>query len=98
MRANVRALQERAADSAALARYEEVAKLLTGRDAARASDGVGWVEELCKALKVPSLGELGLKEEEVATAATSSRKSGSMKGNPIALTDDELIEVLRKSL
>ena len=98
MRANVRALQERAADSAALARYEEIGRLLTGSDTARAAEGVAWVEELCKALKVPSLGELGLKEEEVATAATSSRKSGSMKGNPIALTDDELIEVLRKSL
>ncbi|UCC23441.1 MAG: iron-containing alcohol dehydrogenase, partial [Planctomycetota bacterium] len=98
MRANVRALQERAADSAALARYDEIGQLLTGSDTARAAEGVAWVEELCEALEVPSLGELGLKEEEVATAATNSRKSGSMKGNPIALTDDELIDVLRKSL
>jgi alcohol dehydrogenase class IV len=98
MGVNVRALRERAADSAALTRYDEIGQLLTGSDTARASDGVGWVEELCEALDVPSLGKLGLKEEEVATAAASSRKSGSMKGNPIALTDDELVEVLRKSL
>jgi alcohol dehydrogenase class IV len=98
MRVNVRALQERAADSAALGRYDEIAQLLTGTATARAGEGVAWVEELCEALKAPSLGELGLKEEDLATAAANSRKSSSMKGNPIALTEEELIQVLRKSL
>ncbi len=98
MRVNVRALQKRAADSEALERYDEIARLLTGKATARAADGVAWVEELCEALKVPSLGESGLKEADIATAATNSRKSSSMKGNPIALTDDELIQILRKIL
>jgi alcohol dehydrogenase class IV len=98
MRVNVRALQERAADSEALERYDEIAQLLTGTATARAADGVAWVEELCEALKVPSLGELGLKEEDTATAVANSQKSSSMKGNPIELTDDELIQILQKSL
>ncbi|UCF44630.1 MAG: iron-containing alcohol dehydrogenase [Planctomycetota bacterium] len=98
MRVNVRVLQERAADSVALGRYDEIAQLLTGTSTVRAGEGVAWVEELCEALKVPSLGELGLKEEDLATAAANSRKSSSMKGNPIALTDEELVQVLRKSL
>ncbi len=44
--ANVRALQARAADSPALARFDEVGRILTGRSTARASDAVTWIEEL----------------------------------------------------
>jgi len=53
--ANVQALQRRAADSAALGRYDEIAQLLTGTATAQAVDGVRWVQELCEALKVPPL-------------------------------------------
>ena len=97
METNVQALQKRAAGSPALARYDEVAQLLTGKLTARADDGVAWVQELCGALKVPSLAEFGLKEEDLPAVVAKSRKSSSMKGNPIALTDDELVEILKKS-
>ena len=97
MQANVQALQSRAAGSPALARYNEVAQLLTGRATARAVDGVRWVQELCATLKVPSLAEFGLKEQDFQTVVEKSQKSSSMKGNPIVLTDDELMEILKKS-
>jgi alcohol dehydrogenase class IV len=95
--ANVQALQRRAADSSALARYDEIARLLTGTAAAQAVDGVRWVQELCEALKVPHLTEFGLKEQDFPTVIAKSQKSSSMKGNPIALTDDELMNILRKA-
>ncbi len=98
METNVQALQKRATDSAALARYDEVAQLLIGKPAARADDGVAWVQELCAALKVPSLAEFGLKEEDLPAVVAKSQKSSSMKGNPIVLTDDELVEILKKGL
>jgi len=47
---NVRALQERLPESAALHRYNEVAQILTGSGSATADDGVAWVQELCDAL------------------------------------------------
>jgi alcohol dehydrogenase class IV len=97
METNVQALQKRAAGSPALTRYDEVAQLLIGKLTARADDGVAWVQELCGALKVPSLAEFGLKEGDLSAVVAKSRKSSSMKGNPIVLTDDELVEILKKS-
>ena len=94
--ANLQALRGRAVDSAALARYDEIAKFLTGTVTARAVDGLAWVQELCAALKVPPLAEFGLKEQDFPTVVAKSRRSGSMKGNPITLTDDELMEILKK--
>ena len=97
MEANVRALQSRAADSAALIRYDRVAQLLTGDAKAHASDGVTWVRDLCVVLEAPSLAELGLKERDLPTIVAKSRRSSSMKGNPIELTDDELTGILREA-
>jgi alcohol dehydrogenase class IV len=96
MEANVRALQARMPDSPALARYDEVAKLLTGKGAARANDGVAWIQELCQALDVPPLSDFGLTEDDFPTVAEKARKASSMKGNPILLTDEELTEILGK--
>ena len=53
--ANVRALRERDASSPALARYDEVARILTGRPAARAEDGAAWLRALGAELEIPPL-------------------------------------------
>jgi alcohol dehydrogenase class IV len=98
MEANVQALQARAPGSPALARYDEVAQILTGMATARAADGIAWLQDLCAALKVPSLVEFGLKEADLATVVANSEKASSMKGNPIALTPRELTEILRKAI
>ncbi|MHC4666541.1 MAG: iron-containing alcohol dehydrogenase [Planctomycetota bacterium] len=98
MEVNVRALQRRSTDSPALGRYDEVAQLLTGQRETQATDGVQWVQELCGVLNVPPLAEFGLKEEGFPAVVQKARKSSSMKGNPIALTDAELAEILRESL
>ncbi|MHC4395556.1 MAG: iron-containing alcohol dehydrogenase [Planctomycetota bacterium] len=97
MQANVEALQKRGAGSAALSRYDEVAQLLTGKAAAQAVDGLAWVQELCGVLKVSPLAEFGLQEQDFQAVIAKSRKSSSMRGNPVTLTDDELTEILRKS-
>jgi len=90
-------LRKSEAAGAALARYDEIARLLTGTDAAQAVDGVAWVQELCEALKVPPLTEFGLKEQDFPAVVAKSQKSSSMKGNPVTLTDDELMEILKKA-
>jgi alcohol dehydrogenase class IV len=97
MEANVHALQARMPDSPALARYDEVAQLLTGRTTARAADGVAWMQDLCEALSVPPLSDFGLTADEFPTVVEKARKASSMKGNPITLTNDELSEILRKA-
>ena len=97
MKSNVRALQGRQPDSAILSRYAEVAQLLTNKTTATAADGVTWVRDLCIALNVPSLTEFGLTERDFPTAITKAQKSSSMKGNPIKLTKDELLEIIEKA-
>lgn len=95
MEANVQALRQRNATSPALAKYDEAARLLTGKHTAQAPDAVTWVRELCLALKVPSLARFGLKQQDFETIAAKAKKSSSMKGNPVALTDDELLNIIR---
>jgi len=94
MEANLRALRLRQPDSPAIARYTEVARLLTGNPAASAEDGTTWVRELCQALNIRSLADYGLKPEDHPALVEQSQKANSMKGNPIALTDKELLQVL----
>jgi alcohol dehydrogenase class IV len=97
MEVNVQALQQRDPTSPALAKYDEAARLLTGNNSAKAADAVTWVQELCQALKVPSLAQFGLKEQDFETVALKAKKSSSMKGNPVELTDDELLDIIRQA-
>lgn len=98
MEANVRALQARAPDSPALARYDEIARILTGKPTAKAADGVAWVQELCEMLRVPPLSEYGLAEQDFPAVVEKARHASSMKGNPILLTDEELERILREAV
>ncbi|HUU26530.1 MAG TPA: iron-containing alcohol dehydrogenase [archaeon] len=96
MEENLRALQRRAAGSPALARLDEIARLLTGTATAQAAESIAWVQGLCAAFNIPPLSEFGLKEQDFPALVAKSQKSSSMKGNPVALTDDELMEILKK--
>jgi alcohol dehydrogenase class IV len=98
MEVNLRALRARAPESEALLRYESVARLLTGRPNAAAEEGVEWVAGLCREMQIPHLGSYGVGEEDVAGLVEKASKASSMKGNPIALTREELREVLVRAL
>ena len=54
MAINLRALRQRDPHGAALYRYEEAARWLTGNMNAKADDGVKWVRALVKDLKIPA--------------------------------------------
>jgi alcohol dehydrogenase class IV len=98
MKANIEALQARDPDSPVLTRYDEVAVLLTGSRVATGIDGVCWVRALCADLKIKPLSDYGLETKLFPAIIQRSRGSSSMQGNPIALTDDELTDVLRKAM
>jgi alcohol dehydrogenase class IV len=97
MEANVRALQERAPESQALARYQEVATLLTGNPDARVADGVAWVQALGEELAVPGFATYGMSNRDIPNILEKAMASSSMKGNPITLTGSELSEVLMQA-
>jgi alcohol dehydrogenase class IV len=98
MSANIHALRQRAPDSEALRRYDQVARLLTGDTQATADDGVQWVRLLLGDLKIPRLGTYGIKPEHVAELVKKATQASSMKANPIALMPEELAETLRQAL
>jgi len=98
MAANVQALQQRLAESPALQRYDEIARLLTGNDEATADDGVAWVQELCQALQVPSLRSYGMTVADLPSVVEKSAAASSMRGNPLELTSEELTEILERAL
>jgi alcohol dehydrogenase class IV len=98
MAVNVAALRDRAPDSPVLARYHEVAQLLTGDSGATAASGVRWLEQLCTELEVPPLSAIGMAAADIPDAVAKSRRASSMKPNPIELTDEELAEILERAL
>lgn len=98
METNVRVLQARAADSPFLARYEDVARILTGDRQATAADGVNWIHNLCQQLAVPGLAEFGVRSHDFSLVVDRSQKASSMKGNPVALSDDELMRILEQAV
>ena len=98
MAGNIKALQSRATQSPALKRYQEVARILTGRSTAKASDGIAWVRELCAQLQVPHLAEHGIQEHDFTNIVAKSKNASSMQGNPIVLTETELLDVLNKAI
>ncbi len=97
MEINLQALREREPQSPALRRYEEAARILTGRPHATAEDGARWVAQLCRRLQVPPLGAYGVGEGDIAEIAGSAARASSMRANPIELTAEEVREVIRRA-
>ena len=98
MEANLNALKEREPGHPARARYAEIAQILTTHPDATASDGVAWVSELVRDLEIPLLSAYGMSREHFPEAVEKTMKASSTKGNPIRLTEAELMEVLERAI
>jgi len=98
MAANLRALRERQPDGDTLVRYREIAWRLTGRDDASADEGVQWVAELVRDLRIPRLCNYGISSEQRGELIAKAAQASSMKANPILLTMPELTDVLEAAM
>ena len=98
MRVNLRALRERDPGSAALLRYDLVARVLTGSDKASADDGAAWVADLCAALRIPALGFHSITGADIPLLVENALRASSMKPNPVVLTPDELAGILHAAI
>ena len=99
--ANVRALRSgRPSDPglAPLDRYAEAARLLTGELAASVEDGLAWIRETLALLAVPGLAAFGLGPGQADDIAAKAVRSGSMQGNPVTLSHDELQAIVLQAL
>jgi alcohol dehydrogenase class IV len=93
MRANVSALRGRAPQDSALGRYGELDGILTG-----GVDAAAWVAELTLALGIQGLASLGMTPAEVPLLVEKAKAASSMRGNPIALTDAELGQIVAEAM
>jgi len=94
MTANVQALQQRDLGHPALARYHELARLLTGLPGAKTADGIAHIRQLAGAFGIPALSHYGVASRDADRIVAAATQASSMKGNPIALTAAELRHVL----
>jgi alcohol dehydrogenase class IV len=94
MAANVAALRARAPRHPALERYAVIARLLTGRNDARAEDGIDWVHALREELNVPALRAWGISQADLPGVVENAARASSMQANPIPLTNEELLAVI----
>ena len=97
MLVNAEALASRGNDPEKLSRFEEISRWVTGRENASIIEGIEWIGSLCKSMKIPQLSELGIKKEDFPAIIAKSKKSSSMKGNPIQLTEQETENILELS-
>ncbi len=98
MQANLKVLRTRLPASPAIARYTEVARLLTGDETASAEAGAEWVLELCSTLDIRPLKEYELNPDDLGAVVEQSQKANSMKGNPVNLSDAELFSILQSAI
>ncbi len=98
MESNLRALETRQPENPVLACYAEVARILTDRQDATAVDGVVWLHELVRDLNIPPLSAHRLTRDRFPEAVQKSMQASSTKGNPIQLTEGELLEILEMAI
>jgi alcohol dehydrogenase class IV len=98
MAANVRALRLRQTTGESLARYDQVARLVTNKADASADDGVAWMRRLVGDLRILSLTAYGLSRGCVDEVVEKAMQASSMKANPIALTREEMAEALKAAI
>jgi alcohol dehydrogenase class IV len=98
MEANFRAMRSRMPNSPILIRFTEIAQLLTGKSNSDAGEAITFLFELKEKLSIPHLGKYGLVPDEIPKLIEQAQNSSSMKGNPIKLSDLELISILEQAI
>lgn len=95
---NVQALRQRDGSNPVLARFEELARLLTGQAQAGAEDAAAWMSSLVEDLGIPPLSRYGMQADDIPVVAEAALKASSMQANPVKLTAEELESILAASL
>lgn len=98
---NIQALEAREPGSQALDKYADAAALLTGKTFGDRSEAhaalVSLLRDWLERLALPRLAAYGMGVEQIELVVANCR-GGSMRTNPLVLTDGELASVLRARL
>jgi alcohol dehydrogenase class IV len=80
-----------------LSRYENVARIMTQNPNATISGLVDWTNQINRKFDIPGLNRLGIHPSEYDSIADKAQHSSSMKGNPVTLSQTDLINILKNS-
>lgn len=98
---NVAALRQRAPHVAALAKYAEAGRLVSGKSELSDDDAcdalLETLREWTQRLDIPRLAAYGMQRDDIERVVAGAR-GGSMKTNPLVLTDAELGSLLERRL
>jgi hypothetical protein len=95
MEENIHAARQ-AGRSDLLHRYRNLARIVTGKQKVRESDGAVWASRMLERFGVPNLTEFEVCSVSFEKVAGDAMQSSSMKGNPLPLTEERLIHILNK--
>lgn len=87
-----------AGDADTLARYAEIARLLTADAAAPPDAAAAWVRTLVAELAIPPLSAYGMTRADIPAVVAKARQASSMKGNPARLEDAVLTAILERAI
>jgi alcohol dehydrogenase class IV len=94
----IRALESRGDPEGLLDRFDEIGRLLTGFSRADRRDGLKWLEDCCRHMRVPSLSALGLRAGRIPAVVEKARRASSMRTSPVELGENELADILTRAL
>ncbi len=99
---NARRLSAEPAEYAVFRRYLDVSGWLAGGRRSSEDETIGlgleFIWELIHRLKVPTLSEFGVSERDLPEIAGKSAQASSTRANPVALSQEEFMEILRRAL
>lgn len=95
--ANLKALSSRDNDRDLLDRFADLAVLLTGPGAANPEAALSWIHAACTRLGIPRLSDLDIPRADFPDIARKAMNSSSMKGNPVDLLEEDLLDILERA-
>ncbi len=93
---NLAALESRSPAHPSLVRYDEAMRRLSGNPSSDRRGLVVWLEQLVANAEVPSLASAGMGCDAWPELIAAARCASSMKANPVALEDAELLAILQR--
>lgn len=97
LQGNLSKIQRSNPQAPILSKFQEISAILTGDPAVEPSDCVKWAETACQTLEIERLSEMGISREDFPGIVEKAANSSSMKGNPVPLSHEELLEILEFS-
>jgi alcohol dehydrogenase class IV len=98
MRSNIEALSARHPHSTVFPKFLRMASFFCPRKEPSPLAMINWLEETCEWLQIPRLACYGVRTDHFQEIAEKAAVAGSMKGNPVCLSVEELISILSQAL